>query len=273
VREKFLSALFKFIDFIFMTDNNKIKFINGETFHNLVKLERATLSFNLCINEDFEEQTRISFLPQLVKNNCGFCEKIVDITNCEMLKEIKDMQLTYSDKLENFVKSVFEDQKTFMNQISEENKKLQHENLAMKAELKELKSKNSIESLNESENSNKTNLKLESGSSQTCDFVQNELKSLNMKLENQAKIFQDYIKTFQVSLEAKTSEISSKTAAIAKLEAELKASIDRSVLMENFQQKLEAQRSETFNAKIQELMSEVEKLKTQIEFCSKRPSC
>lgn len=253
----------------FSTDNNQIKFINSETFSKLVKLERITLSFNLCINEDFEDHTRISAMPELIKNSCGYCEKIVDITNCEMLKEIQQIHLKNAEKIENWFNER-ENQNQIHENLIKENRILHLENDELKNKLKELegRSQKNNENLRQSENSSSTI------NDSKFETFQNELK---VQFKNQEKLFRDLIsrdkETFQLNMEAKTSEISNKTATIAKLEAELKAAKDQMVLTEDFQRKLEDQRNEMFKAKIEELTSEVEKLKVQIEFCSTKSLC
>lgn len=224
-----------------------------------MKLERATLSFNLCINEDFEDKMKIALLSQVVKNSCGFCEKIFDITNCEMMKEIREMQSKNDEKFETFVKESLNDPKSqsYVSKILEENQNLQQENAALKVELNECKSLSEKNSLKEIDKPNPN---------------PDEIKNFSVLLEKQANYFQECTtRDSFINLEAKVAEITNKTATIAKLEAELRAAKDQRALTEEFQLKLEAQNMESCNLKIQALLSGVEKIKAQLEFCSTRP--
>lgn len=56
------------------SDENKIKFLNGEAFQNLKKLTQVSLAANDCINENFKDPTEIAAMLQIVTQKCGFNE-------------------------------------------------------------------------------------------------------------------------------------------------------------------------------------------------------
>lgn len=93
--------------------NNKIKFMNGQTFNGLTSLNKVGLNFNKCIKQDFE-QSQMKILHKTLKSSCGFCElnKPVEIKVCEIsaqvqriagknFKEIVDGQKRQLKMLEN----------------------------------------------------------------------------------------------------------------------------------------------------------------------------
>lgn len=57
---------------IFILDNNKIKFINSQTFSKLLKLKSVWLENNDCINRNFFE--RAEELSDALEENCSFSE-------------------------------------------------------------------------------------------------------------------------------------------------------------------------------------------------------
>lgn len=73
----------------FNTDGNQIKFINGDAFRGLESLSAVHLRNNICINRTFRNESAISELPEILSQNCGFCEKIGELTNCELRWELK----------------------------------------------------------------------------------------------------------------------------------------------------------------------------------------
>lgn len=83
-----------------ITDDNKIKFINGEIFRGLVLLREVWLKSNECINENFQNSTNVLKLPNLVTEQCGFCRKGINITNCQILSKLEEMETNYQRSLE-----------------------------------------------------------------------------------------------------------------------------------------------------------------------------
>jgi hypothetical protein len=57
-----------------ISDDNKIKFLNGKAFNGL-NLNVVYLNQNVCINEEFTYPTRIAVLQQTLINQCPFDEK------------------------------------------------------------------------------------------------------------------------------------------------------------------------------------------------------
>jgi hypothetical protein len=53
-----------------ISDSNKIKFIDGEAFQKLNKLEFVSLYKNICIDEEFINPSRIAVLQETVNEKC-----------------------------------------------------------------------------------------------------------------------------------------------------------------------------------------------------------
>ena len=66
--------------------------MSGNVFRGLHNLKHIYLRSNQCMKEDFLSEDAIKKLPEIVSKNCGFCEKISDLTNCEIRKEFKESE-------------------------------------------------------------------------------------------------------------------------------------------------------------------------------------
>lgn len=66
--------------------------MNGDVFRGLNNLQTVYLHSNPCIDADFDNEAAIEKLPQIAAEKCGFCEKLADMTNCEILREFKLIQ-------------------------------------------------------------------------------------------------------------------------------------------------------------------------------------
>ena len=64
--------------------------MNGDVFRGLHKLKNVYLHSNQCIKDNFITESAIEKLPEIVSKNCGFCEKISDLTNCEVRREFRE---------------------------------------------------------------------------------------------------------------------------------------------------------------------------------------
>ena len=263
-------------------DSNQIKFLNGEAFHNLIKLKRTTINSNPCINEDFEDESRILTMSQVVKNSCGFCEKIVDITNCELLKEIKPINEENMKNVEKIVMKIHEDQRILQNStnslkiIAVENENLKMENSSVNA-LAEVE-KNDVESekkfkqenLSSNDENQKIDEKILKNAKSSCEFLENDFEDRKRNSRNiEAKEKED----FQKMLEEKIADNLRLTVMVANLESQLRASKDEIQLKEEFHKKLDIQKSEIFTERIQDLSKENENLKSQIQFLNKQKLC
>ena len=230
------------------------------------------MNFNPCINEDFEDETRILSMPELVKNTCGFCEKIVDITNCEMLKEIKQIHEENMKNVEKVVMKILEDQRHSPN--STESLKIAAEkNEAFKLEISSIKTgveKNELE-IEKQENLSTT---------ESLQNLQIDAKTLMVLKSTREFLKDDFENKKQISKSTETKEkedsqkvLEDKTADNLKLEAQIKGYKDEMALKEEFYQKLDVQKSAIFTEKIQELSKENDNLKAQIQILIKQKFC
>lgn len=78
--------------FILFSDGNKIKFMNGDVFRELNSLAAVYLKGNVCIDANFKNETAVSELPDILSENCGFCEKLTALTNCEIQRNFERME-------------------------------------------------------------------------------------------------------------------------------------------------------------------------------------
>lgn len=60
-------------DFFFFirTGNNKIKLMNSRAFAGLNQLQQLLLSGNICIEDNFVDQSKMVLLAQVVDTNCA----------------------------------------------------------------------------------------------------------------------------------------------------------------------------------------------------------
>jgi hypothetical protein len=74
-----------------ISDDNKIKYLNGRAFGSLTKLQAVFLFSNDCINRNFRNQTGISLLAETVTESCGFCEKDlkIEVNVCKVSEQMK----------------------------------------------------------------------------------------------------------------------------------------------------------------------------------------
>jgi regulator of replication initiation timing len=92
-------------------EGNKITSLNGRAFLGLRKLKVVRLDGNTCINEDFNGETKIATLQQVVTTKCAFDETSELIANLD--EQFKSF--------ENFMKSHIETLRNEKNQIEVEN--------------------------------------------------------------------------------------------------------------------------------------------------------
>lgn len=78
--------------------------MNGHIFRRAINLIKVELRNNKCINEDFSNKTRVSAMPEIISQQCGFCGQ-PDIEICVstgfkdisetlniLVKEVKDLK-------------------------------------------------------------------------------------------------------------------------------------------------------------------------------------
>lgn len=58
-------------------DSNNIKFLNGESFIRLKNLEKVWLNDNVCIDDYFIGESRVSDMFEIVTEKCGMCGKVI----------------------------------------------------------------------------------------------------------------------------------------------------------------------------------------------------
>lgn len=91
--------------FYFFSEGNKIKFLNGKLFIPLKKLKEVNLASNVCINENFNNPTKIATLQQTVNEKCHFDESEIPETateqsvsaNDQHRAEINALQLIFNE--------------------------------------------------------------------------------------------------------------------------------------------------------------------------------
>lgn len=71
--------------------------MNGNAFDSLINLKSVTLVGNECIDESFENQTRILMVSQIVSESCGFTENRSSTIDCG--EEIKNIEIPLNDKI------------------------------------------------------------------------------------------------------------------------------------------------------------------------------
>ena len=64
--------------------------MHGHVFNVLKSLTTVPLEENVCINENFLDDTRIQVLPQTVTNLCSSCENNIEISVCRVQSEYAD---------------------------------------------------------------------------------------------------------------------------------------------------------------------------------------
>lgn len=77
------------------SDDNKIKFINGESFRGFPLLREVFLKNNDCINENFQNKTVLK-LPEYATEHCGFCRKGINMTYCQVISKFEEMESNYN---------------------------------------------------------------------------------------------------------------------------------------------------------------------------------
>jgi 5'-3' exonuclease len=138
-------------------------------------MKEVLLSSNECINEDFKTEAAIAKLPEVLSQNCGFCEKNADLTNCELQWKLKGIEESLMEKL----KTEFEP----MLRASTENLKIHKKLVAQMEETFTAKTEN-FENLIQFklDEIEKLRDKLEASQSENND-KNAEIKRLKLKLE------------------------------------------------------------------------------------------
>jgi hypothetical protein len=80
--------------------------MNGDVFRGLHNLKEVYLQSNQCTNSYFLTEAAIAKMPEVLSQNCGFCEKIADLTSCDLQSELKGFEKSLIEKLESGNESV-----------------------------------------------------------------------------------------------------------------------------------------------------------------------
>jgi hypothetical protein len=118
--------------------------MNGDVFRGLHNLKEVLLSSNECVKEDFKTEAAIAKLPEVLSQNCGFCEKIHDLTNCELRWDLKEIEANLMEKLKSEVEPLLTactSNLKFHQILETQMKEIRSANLKVHQELKLIQSK------------------------------------------------------------------------------------------------------------------------------------
>jgi hypothetical protein len=263
--------------------------MDGDVFRGFHNLKKVVLSSNQCIQENFETEAKIVKISKILSQKCDSCEKIADLTNCELRWELKDTEQSIMEKLKSEVESVRLEEKISActtNLKANQELKTQVEGVRS-ANLKshqELKSK-----MDENRSANlKTNQELKTQmegvrsanlkSHQELKSKMDENRSANLKTNQELKTQMERIRSENLKanqeLKTQVEEIrSANLNALLKLKTQMEetcAAKTKSLIQslnEKFRSKLEALQSEN-NAK----NAEINHLKLKLELFEEIPN-